>query len=143
MYLIQQIGSKMGKEYIKAVYSHSAYLTFMQSTSCDMPSWITHKLNIQKIKIMASSPITSWQLEGEKMKAVTCFLFLGSKITADSDFSHEIKTLDLWKKSYDKTRHLFKSRNITLLTKIHIIKAMIFPVVMYRYESWTIKKAER
>ena len=108
-----------------------------------MLGWMKHKLNIQKIKIMASSPITSWQLEGEKMKVVTCFLFLGSKITADSDFSHEIKTLDLSKKSYDKTRHLFKSRNITLLTKIHIIKAMIFPVVMYRYESWTIKKAER
>ena len=67
---------------------------------------------------------------------------MGPKIIADSDCSHEIKTLDLWKKSYDKTRHLFKSRNITLLTKIHIIKAMIFPVVMYRYERWTIKKVE-
>ena len=143
MYLIQQTGSKMGKEYIKAVYCHSAYLTFMQSTSCDMLGWMTHKLNIQKIKIMASSPITSWQLEGEKVEAVTYFPFLGSKITADSDFIHEIKTLDPWKKSYDKIRHLFKSRNITLLTKVHIIKAMIFPVVMYRYERWTIKKAER
>ena len=143
MYLIQQTCSKMGKEYIKAVYCHSAYLTFMQSTSCDMLGWMTHKLNIQKIKIMVSSPITSWQLEVEKVEAVTYFLFLGSKITADNDFSHEIKTLDPWKKSYDKTGHLFKSRNITLLTKVHIIKAMIFPVVMYIYESWTIKKAER
>ena len=91
MYLIQQTGSKMGKEYIKAVYCHSAYLTFMQSTSCDMLGWMTHKLNIQKIKIMASSPITSWQLEGEKVEAVTDFLFLGSKITVDGDRSHEIK----------------------------------------------------
>ena len=103
MYLIQQTGSKMGKEYIKAVYCHPAYLTFMQSTLCDMLSWMTHKLNIQKTKIMASSPITSWQLEGEKVEAVTYFLFLGPQITADSDFSHEIKTLDPWKKSCDKT----------------------------------------
>ena len=92
---------------------------------------------------MASGPITSWQIDGEKMGTVTDFIFLGSKITADGDCSHEIKTLDPWKKSYDKTGHLFKSRNITLLTKVHIIKAMIFPVVMYIYESWTIKKAER
>ena len=91
---------------------------------------------------MASSPITSWQIKGEKVEAVTYFPFLGSKITADSDFIHEIKTLDPWKKSYDKIRHLFKSRNITLLTKVHRIKAVVFPLVMYRCENWTIKKAE-
>ena len=83
MYLIQQTCSKMGKEYIKAVYCHSAYLTFMQSTSCDMLGWMTHKLNIQKIKIMASGPIMSWQIGGKKVETVTDFIFLGSKITAD------------------------------------------------------------
>ena len=101
------------------------------------------KLNIQKTKIMVSSTITSWEIDGDTVETVSDFIFLGSKITADSVFIHEIKTLDPWKKSYDKIRHLFKSRNITLLTKVHIIKAMIFPVVMYRYERWTIKKAER
>ena len=77
------------------------------------------------------------------METVRGFIFLGSKITADGDFSHEIKTLDPWKKSYDKIRHLFKSRNITLLTKVHIIKAMIFLVVKYGCESCTMKKTER
>ena len=101
------------------------------------------KLNIQKTKIMASGPIISRQIDGEIVETLTDFIFWGSKIIADGDHSHEIKTLDPWKKSYDKTGHLFKSRNITLLTKVHIIKAMIFPVVMYIYESWTIKKAER
>ena len=97
------------------------------------------KLNIQKTKIMATGPITSWQIEEEKLEVVTDFIFLGSKITVDSDCSHEIKTLAPWKKSYDKPR--LKSRDTTLLTKISRVKAMIF-LVMNGCESWTIKKAE-
>ena len=89
------------------------------------------KLNIQKTKIMASGPITSWQIDGETMETVRDFIFLGSKITADGDYSHEIKRC-----------LLLKSRDITLLTKVHLVKAMVFPVVMYGCESWTIKKAE-
>ena len=142
----QQTGSKLGKVYIKSLYYHPAYLTYMQSTSCKMPGWMKHKLesrfpgeisitsdmqrtpplwqkeelksllmkvkeesekgglklNIQKTKIMASSPITSWQIDGETIETVRDFIFLGSKITADGDCSHEIKkTLAPWKKSYD------------------------------------------
>ena len=100
------------------------------------------KLNIQKTKIMASSPITSWQIDGKTMETVTDFIFLGSKIPADCDCSHEIKTFAPWKKSYDKVRHILKSRDITLPTKVRLVKAMIFPVVMYQCESWTIQKAE-
>ena len=91
---------------------------------------------------MASSPITSWQIDGETMKTVTDFIFLGSKVTADGDCSHEIKTLVPWKKSYDQPRQHIKSRDIALLTKAHLVKALVFPVVMYGSESWTIKKAE-
>ena len=98
------------------------------------------KLNIQKIKIMASGPITSWQIE--KLKAVTDFIFLGSKITVDSDGNHEIKRRLLrGKKGMTNLDSVLKSRDITLLTKVHIVKAMVFPVVMYEFESWTIKKA--
>ena len=100
------------------------------------------KLNIQKTKIMASSPITSWQIDGKTMETVTDFIFLGSKIPADCDCSHEIKTFAPWKKSYDKVRHILKSRDITLPTKVRLVKAMIFPVVMYGCESWTLKKAK-
>ena len=100
------------------------------------------KLIIQKTKIMASSPITSWQIDGETMKTVTDFIFLGSKVTADGDCSHEIKTLVPWKKSYDQPRQHIKSRDIALLTKAHLVKALVFPVVMYGSESWTIKKTE-
>ena len=100
------------------------------------------KLNIQKTKIMASSPITSWQIDGKTMETVTDFIFLGSKIPADCDCSHEIKTFAPWKKSYDKVRHILKSRDITLPTKVCLVKAMVFPIVMYQCESWTIKKAE-
>ena len=101
------------------------------------------KLSIQKTKIMASSSITSWQIHGEKLKAVTDFIFLGSKVTVDSDCSHKIKTcLLLGRKSMTNLDSILKSRDITLLTKIHIVKAMIFPVVMYGCESWTVKKAE-
>ena len=90
---------------------------------------------------MISGPITSWQTKGGKVEAVTDFIFLGFKITADSDCSHEIKTLASWKESYDKSS-ILKSRDITLSTKVCIIKAMVFLVVVYRYESWTIKKDE-
>ena len=100
--------------------------------------------NIQKTKVMASSPISSWQIEGEKVKAVTDFSFLGSKISADGDWSHEIKRCLLSvRKAMTNLDSILKSRDITLPTKVHVVKAMVFPVVMYGCESWTIKKAER
>ena len=103
------------------------------------------KPNIQKMKIMASGPITSWKIDGETMETVTDFLFLVFKTTADGDCSHEIKRrLLLWKKAMTNLDSILKSRDITLLTNVHIVKAMAFPVVMYdECESWTIKKAER
>ena len=101
------------------------------------------KLNIQKTKIMASGPITSWEIDGDKMETVTDFILGGSKITADGDCSHEIKThLLLGRKAMTNLGSILKSNNITLPTKVHIVKAMVFPVVMYGCESWTIKKAE-
>uniref|UniRef100_A0A8B9X9V8 RNA-directed DNA polymerase n=1 Tax=Bos mutus grunniens TaxID=30521 RepID=A0A8B9X9V8_BOSMU len=101
------------------------------------------KLNIQKTKIMASSPITSWQIDGETVETVSDFIFWGSKITADDDCSHEIKRrLLLGRKVMSNLDSIFKSRDITLPTKIHLVKAMVFPVVMYGCESWTVKKAE-
>ena len=101
------------------------------------------KHNIEKTKIMASSPITSWQIDGEKVETVTDFLFLGSKITADGDCSHEIKRhLLLGKKVMTNLERIFKNRDITLPTKVCLVKAMVFPVVMYGCESWTVKKAE-
>ena len=101
------------------------------------------KLNIQKTKIMATGPITSWQIDEETTKTVTDFIFLGSKITADGNYSHEIKThLFLGRKAMTNLDSLLKSRDITLPTKVHLIKAMVFPVVMDGYESWTINKAE-
>ena len=101
------------------------------------------ELNIQKTKIMESGAITSWQIDGEKVEAVMDFIFLGSKITEDGDCSHEIKRcMLLEKKPVSKVVSVLKSRDITLPIKIHIVKAVIFPVVMYGFESWTIKKAE-
>ena len=101
------------------------------------------KFNVKKTKIMASGPITSWQIEGEKVEAVTDFLFLGSKITAHSDCSLEIKRcLLLGRTAVTDLDSILKSKDIPLLTKIHIVKAMVFPVVMCGCESWTIKKAE-
>ena len=185
----QQTGSKLGKEYVKAVYCHPAYLTHMQCISCKMPGWMKHKLesrlpgeilitsdmqmtplfmaeseeelysllmkvkeesekvglklNIQKTKIMASGPITSRQIVGETMETATDFIFLGSKITADFDCSHEIKRyLLLGRKAMTNLDSILKSRDITLLTNIHLVKAMVYPVVMCRCERWTIKKAE-
>ena len=102
------------------------------------------ELNIQKTKIMASGPITSWQIDGETVETVTDFIFLGSKITADGDCSHEIKRrLLLGRKVMTNLDSILKSRDITLSTKVHLVKAMVFPIVMYRCEGWTIKKAER
>ena len=102
------------------------------------------KLNIQKMKIMASGPITSWQIDGETMETVTDFIFLGSEITVDGDCSHEIKGyLLLGRKVMTNLDSVLKSRDITLPAKVHLVKAMVFPVVMYGCESWTIKKAER
>ena len=102
------------------------------------------KLNIQKTKIMASGPITSWQIEGETVETVADFTFLGSKITADGDCSQEIKRcLLLGRKVMTNLDSIFKSRDITLLMKVHLVKAMVFPVVTCGCESWTVKKAER
>ena len=102
------------------------------------------KLNIQKTKIMASGPITSGQIDGETMETVTDFIFLGSKITADGDCSHEIKRhLLLGRKVMTNLDSILKSRDISLPTKVRLVKAMFFPVVMYGCESWTVKKAER
>ena len=96
------------------------------------------------MKIMASSPITSWQIDGGTMETVRDFIFLGSKITADGDCSHEIKRcLLLGRKTMTNLNSILKCRNITLLTKVHLVKAVVFPLVMYRCESWTRKKAER
>ena len=174
----QQTGSKLAKEYVKAIYCHSAYLTYMQSTSCEMLGWMNHKLesrlpgeisttsdtqmtlllmveseeelksllmkvkeesqkaglklNIQKMKIMASGPITSWEIDGETVETVSDFTFLGSKITTDGDCSHEIKRrLLLGRKAMTNLDSVLKSRDITLPTKVHIVKAMVFPVVIH------------
>ena len=181
----QQTGSKLGKKYVKAIYRHPFYLTYVQSTSCEMPGWMKHKLesrfpgeisitsdmqttpllrqkskeltsllmkvkedsekaglklNIQKTKIMASGPITSWQVDGETMETVTDFIFLGFKITAYGDGSHEIKRrLLLARKAMTNLESMLKSRDITLPIKVHLVKAMVFLIVMYGSESWTIK----
>ena len=101
------------------------------------------KLNIQKTKIMAFGPIISWQIDQETMETVRGFIFLGSKITADDDCSHEIKrSLLLGRKAMTNLDSILKSRDITFLTKVHVVKIMAFPVVMYGCESWTLKKAE-
>ena len=105
---------------------------------------VSLKLNIQKSKIMASGPITSWQIDGETVETVRDFIFLGSKITADGGRSHEIKRrLLLGRKVMTNLDSILKSRDIALPTKIHLVKAMVFPVVMYGCESWTVKKADR
>ena len=101
------------------------------------------KFSIQKIKIMASSPITSWHMDGETMETVTNFILGGSKITTDGDCSHEIKRrLLLGRKAVSNVNSILKSRDIALPAKVHLVKAMVFPVVMYGCESWTVKKAE-
>ena len=101
-------------------------------------------LNIQKTKIMASGPITSWEIDGETVETVSDFIFPGSKITADGDCSHEIKRhLLLGRKAMTNLDSVLKSRDVTLLTKVYLVKAMVFPVVMYGCKSWSIKKTER
>ena len=100
------------------------------------------KLNIEKTNIMASGSIISWQIDGKTMETVTDFIFLDSKITADGDCSHEIKRLAPWKKSYDRLRQHIKKQRHYFANKVHLVKAMVFPVVMYGCDSWTIKKAE-
>ena len=130
------------------------YTTFMAESEEELKSLLMKvkeesekvglKLNIQKAKIMASSPITSWQIDGETVETVADFIFLGSKITADGDRRHEIKRhLLLGRKVMTNLDSLFKCRDITLPTKVRLVKAMVFPVVMYGCESWTVKKAER
>ena len=180
----QQTSFKLGKEYVKAVYCHPAYLTYVQSTSCELLDWMKHKLesrlpgeismtsdthmaeseeelksllmkvkeesekvglklSIEKTKIMASGPITLWQIDGETVERVTDFLFLGSKITVDGHYSHEItRRLLLGRKAMSYLDSILKSRDITWLTKVYLVKAVVFPVVMYGCEHWTIKKAE-
>ena len=101
------------------------------------------KLNIQKTKIMASGPITSWQIDEKTVETVRDFIFLGSKITADGDCSHEIKRHLVLGRKVTNLDSILKSRDITLLTKVCLVKAMVFPVIMYGYKSWTIKKADR
>ena len=175
----QKTGSKLGKEYVKAVYCHPAYLTSMRNTSCEMLGWMKHKLesrlpgeisvtsdmqmtpplcqkvkrnllmkvkeesekaglklHIQKTKVIAFGPITSWEIDGETMEIVTDFIFLGSKITADGDCSHEIKRrLLLGIKAITILDSILKNRDIILPTKVHVVKAMVFPVVMCECES--------
>ena len=118
-------------------------LTSFNKDSAKLQLFQRDELNIQKTKTMASGPITSSQIDEEAMEIVTDFIFLGSKITADSDCSHEIKKcLLLGRKVMTNLGHILKSRDITLPTKVHISKAMVFPVVVYRCKNWTIKKAE-
>ena len=186
---MERTGSKVGKEYVKVVYCHPAYLIYMQSTSCEIQGWMKHKLesrllgeiinnprytddttlmaerkeelksllmkvkeesekvglklSIQKTKIVASGPITSWETDGETMETVTGYILGGSKITANGDCSHEIKRcLLLGRKVMTNIDSILKSRDITLPTKVCLVKALVFPVVMYECESWTIKKAK-
>jgi len=190
---IEQTGSKLGKENVKAVYCHLAYLIYMQSTSCKMPGWMDElqaeikiarrniknirytddttltseskeelksllirvkeesekaclKCNVQKTKIMISNPITSWKIEGENVEAVTELIFLGSKIIANGDSSHKIKRhLLLWRKAMNNLDSVLKSRGYALLTKVHLVKVVVFSVVMFwmweldNKEGWTLK----
>ena len=125
------------KEELKSLFSDESEKMKVKEESEKVDS----KLNVQKSKIMASGPITSWEIDGE---TVSGFIFLGSKITADGDCSHDIKRrLLLRRKIMTNLDSIFKSRDITLSTKVHLVKAMVFPVVMYGCESWTVKKAER
>ena len=147
-----QAGIKIGRRIINNL-KYADDTTVMAETEEELKSLLMRvreeseraslRLNIKKTKIMASSPIASWQIEGEKVEAGTDFLFLGSKITADSDCSHEIrKRLLLGRKVMTNLDNVLKSRDITRPTKVHLVKAMVFSVVTYSCESWTIKKAE-
>ena len=141
----QETGSQLGKEYIKAVYCHFAYLTYMHKSLLMKvkveSEKVGLKLNIQKTKIMASGPITSQEIDGE---TVADFIYWGSKITANGGCSHEInRCLLLGRKVMTNLDNILKSRDVTLPTKVHLVKAMVFPVVMYGCKSWTIKKADQ
>ena len=186
----QQTGSKSGKEYVKAVYCHPAYLTCLQSTSCETLDWMKHKLdrikisggnvnnfryaddttltaesaeelrsllmkvkeesekaglklNIQKTKILASGPITSWQIDGDTVEKVRDFLFSWApKSVQVVTASMKLRCLLSGRKAMTTLDSILKSRDITLLTKVYLVKAIVFPVIMYGCESWTIKKAE-
>ena len=130
--------------YISLIMAESEELKCLLMKVKEESEKVGLKLNIQKIKIMASSPITSWQIDGETVETVADLIFLGSKITADGDCSHEMKRcLLLGRKAMTNLDSIWKSRDITLPTKVHLVKAMVFPVVMYGCESWTVKKAER
>ena len=147
-----QAGNKIARRNINNL-RHADDTTFMSESEEDLKSLLMKvkeesenvglKLNIQKTKIMASCPITSWEIDGETVEAVSDFIFGGSKITADGDCSHEIKRcLLLGRKVIINLDSILKSRNITLPTKVRLVRAMVFPVVMYGCESWTVKKAE-
>ena len=121
--------------------------SFLMNVKVEWKSWSKtqkkKKINIQKTKIVASGPVTSWQIDGETMETPRDFIFVGSKITADGDYSHEIKRfLLLERQTMTKLDTVLKSRDITLLTKVYLVKAMVFPVFMLGFEIWTIKKAE-
>ena len=147
-----QVGIKMAGRNINNL-RYADDTTFMAESEKELKSLLMKvkesekvglKLNIQNTKIMASGPITSWEIDGETVEGVSDFTFSGSKITADGDCSHEIKRrLLLGRKVMNNLDSILKSRDITLPTKVHLVKAMVFPVVMYRCESWTEKKAER
>ena len=147
-----QAGIKIARRNINNL-SYADDTTFMAESEEELKSLLMKvkvesekvglKLNIQKMKIMASGPVTSWQIDGETVETVSDFIFGGSKITADGDCRHEIKRcLLLGRKVMTNLDSVLKSRDITLSTKVHLVKAMVFPVVMYGCESWTIKKAE-
>ena len=147
-----QAGMKIARRYIND-FRYADDTTLMAESEEELKSLLMKvkeetekvglKLNIQKTKIMASSPFTSWEMDGETVETVSDFIFLGSKITADDNYSHEIKRcLLLGRKIMINLGSIFKSRDITLPTKVRLVKAMVFPVVMYGCESWTVKKAE-
>ena len=147
-----QTGIKIARRNINNL-RYADYTTLMVESKAELKSILMKakeesekvglKLNIQKTMIMASGPITPWQINGETVETVTDFIFLGSKITADGDCSHEIKRhLLLGRKVMSNLESTLKSRDVTLSTKVHLVKAMVFPVVMYGCESWTVKKAE-
>ena len=148
-----QAGIKMAKRNINNL-RYAGDITLMAESEEELKSLLIKvkmesgktglKLNIQKTKIMATGPITSWEIDGETVETVSDFILGGSKINADSDCSHEIKRrLLLGRKVITNLDSIFKSRDITLPTKVRLVKAMVFPVVMYGCESWTVKKAER
>ena len=147
-----QAGTKMARRNINNL-RHTDDTTLMAESKEELKSLLMKmkeegekavlKLNIQKMKIMASGPITSWQIDGETIKTVTDFIFLGCKLTADGDCSHEIKRhLLLARKTLTNLDNILKRRDTSLPTKVHLVKAMVFLVVMYGCENWTIKKAE-